>query len=179
LIKKGIKEFALLLLTFQYIYLPLKIKLKGNIQMSLYDDIIIDFKTALKEQNKKNLTVLRGLKSAIKNKQVALRQELTDEQIMEVISSEIKKSKEAIEKFNQGLRQDLVEKEEAEIKILSKYLPPQLSAEEIKEIVTQVIEELSASNPKDLGKIMKSVMPKMAGRADGREVNRIAQELLR
>ena len=147
--------------------------------MSLYDDIINDLKKALKEQNKENLTVLRGLKSSIKNKQVALRQELTDEHIMEVIASEIKKSKEAIEKFHQGSRQDLVEKEETEIKILSTYLPPQLSADEIKEIVTQVIEELSASNPKDLGRVMKSAMPKMAGRAEGREVNRIAQELLR
>jgi len=147
--------------------------------MSLYDDIVIDLKNALREQNKENLTVLRGLKSAIKNRQVALREELTDEQILEVIASEIKKSKEAIEKFNQGSRQDLVEKEEAEIKILSKYLPPQLSTDEIKKIVTQVIEELSASNPKDLGKVMKSVMPKIAGRAEGREVNRIAQELLR
>lgn len=147
--------------------------------MSLYDDIVIDLKKALREQDKENLTVLRGLKSAIKNRQVALREELTDGQILEVIASEIKKSKEAIEKFNQGSRQDLVEKEEAEIKILSKYLPPQLSTDEIKKIVTQVIKELSASSPKDLGKVMKSVMPKIAGRAEGREVNRIAQELLR
>jgi len=92
--------------------------------MSLYDDIIIDFKNALKEQDKQKLSVLRVLKSAIKNKQVALRQELTDEQIMGVISSEIKKGKEAIEKFDLGSRQDLVEKEEVEIKILSEYLRP-------------------------------------------------------
>ncbi|MBW2004847.1 MAG: GatB/YqeY domain-containing protein [Deltaproteobacteria bacterium] len=146
--------------------------------MSLYDDIIIDFTKALKEQDKQRLSVLRGLKSAIKNKQVALRQELTDEQIMGVISSEIKKGKEAIEKFDLGSRRDLVEKEEAEIQILSEYLPPQLSTQDIKEIVTQVIEEISASSPKDLGSVMKSAMAKMAGRADGREVNRIARELL-
>jgi len=146
--------------------------------MSLYDDIIIDSKKALKEQDKEKLSVLRGLKSAIKNKQVALRQELTDDQIMGVISSEIKKGKEAIEKFGQGSRQDLVKKEEAEIKILSKYLPPQLSTEEIKGLLTQVIEEISASSPKDLGRVMKSAMAKLAGRADGREVNRIARELL-
>ena len=146
--------------------------------MSLYDDIIIDSKKALKEQDKEKLSVLRGLKSAIKNKQVALRQELTDDQIMGVISSEIKKGKEAIEKFGQGSRQDLVKKEEAEIKILSKYLPPQLSIEEIKGLLTQVIEEISASSPKDLGKVMKSAMAKLAGRADGHEVNRIARELL-
>ncbi len=71
-----------------------------------------------------------------------------------------------------------MEKEEAELRILSGYLPPQLSTEEIKVIVTQAIEEISASSPKDLGGVMKSVMPKLAGRADGREVNRIARELL-
>ena len=146
--------------------------------MSLYDDIIGDLRYALKEQDKQKLSVLRGLKSAIKNKQVVLRKDLTDEQIMGVISSEIKKGKEAVEKFSQGSRQDLVAKEEEEIKILSKYLPPQLSTEDIREIVTQVIEEISASSPKDLGGVMKSAMAKVAGRADGREVNRIARELL-
>jgi len=146
--------------------------------MSLYDDIINDLQNALKGQDKQKLSVLRGLKSAIKVKQIALRQELTDEQIMGVISSEIKRGKEAIEKFSQGSRQDLVEKEEGEIKILSQYLPPQLSTEDIKEMVTQVIEEISASSLKDLGAVMKSAMAKVAGRADGREVNRIARELL-
>ena len=95
-----------------------------------------------------------------------------------MISSEIKKRKEAIEVFNQGSRPDLADKEEAELKILSGYLPPQLSEEEIKEILANVIEELSASGPKDLGKVMKSAMPKLAGRADGREVNQLARELL-
>ena len=146
--------------------------------MSLYDDIILDLKKSIKEQDKGRLSVLRGLKSAIKNKQVELREEPTDDQIRGVLSSEIKKRKEAIEKFGQGLRQDLVEKEEEELRILSSYLPPQLSTEEIKGVVTQAIEEISASGPKDLGRVMKSVMPKLAGRADGREVNRIARELL-
>lgn len=146
--------------------------------MSLYDDIVLDLKKSIKEQDKGRLSILRGLKSAIKNKQVELRKELSDDQILGVISSEIKKGKEAIEKFIQGAREDLVKKEETEIKILSSYLPPQLSEEEIKEIVTQAIEEISASSPKDLGRVMKSVMPKMVGRADGREVNRIARELL-
>ena len=146
--------------------------------MPLYDDILADLKKSMKEQDKVRLSVLRGLKSAIKNKQVELRKELTDDQIRAVISSEIKKGKEAIDKFGQGSRYDLVEKEEAELTVLSSYLPPQLSTEEIKGIVTEAIEEISASSPKDLGRVMKSVMPKLAGRADGREVNRIARELL-
>ncbi len=146
--------------------------------MGLYDDILLDLKKSIKDQDKGRLSVLRGLKSAIKIKQVELRKELTDDQIRGIISSEIKKGKEAIEKFGLGSRHDLVEKEEAELRVLSSYLPPQLSTEEIKEVVTQAIEEISASGPKDLGRVMKSVMPKLAGRADGREVNRIARELL-
>jgi uncharacterized protein YqeY len=146
--------------------------------MSLYDDIILDLKKSIKEQDKGRLSVLRGVKSAIKNKQVELREELTEDQIRGVLSSEIKKRKEAIEKFGQGLRQDLVDKEEEELRILYSYLPPQLSTEEIKGVVTQAIEEISASGPKDLGRVMKSVMPKLAGKADGREVNKIARELL-
>lgn len=146
--------------------------------MSLYDDIIQDLTSAIKGRDKEKLSVLRVLKTAIKNKQVELRQELNEDQIRGVISSEIKKSKEAIEKFNQGSRPDLVDKEEAELKILLGYLPPQLSGEEIKEVLANVIEELSASGPKDLGRVMKSAMPKLAGRADGREVNQLARELL-
>lgn len=146
--------------------------------MGLYDDIIADFTKSMKHQDRETLSVLRGLKTAIKNKQVELREEPTDDQIRAVISSEIKKRKEAIEKFSQGSRQDLVEKEGNELKILSSYLPPQLSTEEIKGIVAQAIEEISASSPKDVGRVMKTVMPKVVGRADGREVNRIARELL-
>ena len=146
--------------------------------MSLYDTILLDLRKSIKGQDKEKLSVLRGLKTAIKNKQIELRQELNDDQILAVISSELKKRKEAIEMFGEGSRQDLVEKEEAEIEILSSYLPPQLSEEEIKETLAQVIEEVSASSPKDLGKVMKSAMVKLAGRADGREVNRLARELL-
>jgi uncharacterized protein YqeY len=146
--------------------------------MGLYDDITHDLTSAIKGRDTIRLSVLRGLKTAIKNKQVDLRQELNEDQIRGVISSEIKKRKEAIEVFNQGSRPDLADKEEAELKILSGYLPPQLSGEEIKEILANVIEELSASGPKDLGRVMKSAMPKLAGRADGREVNQLARELL-
>jgi uncharacterized protein YqeY len=147
--------------------------------MGLYESIVDDLTKAIKGRDKERLSVLRGLKAAIKNKQVELRlEDLTDEQIFGVIKSEVKKRKEAIEKFLEGSRQDLAEKEEAELKMLSAYLPPQLSEEEIKEILAQVIQEVSAGGPKDLGKVMKSAMLRLAGRADGREVNRLARELL-
>jgi len=146
--------------------------------MGLYGDIILDLTNAIKQQDKEKLLVLRGLKTAIKNRQVELRQEPNEDQIRGVIGSEIKKRKEAIEKFTQGSRPDLAQKEEAEMEILSSYLPPQLSTEEIKEILAQVIEETAANSPKDLGKVMKSAMPRLTGRADGGEVNRLARELL-
>jgi len=147
--------------------------------MGLYETIIGDLTRAIKDRDAERLSVLRGLKAAIKNKQVELRlEDLTDEQIIGVIKSEVKKRKESIEKFVEGSRQDLAAKEESELKILSEYLPPQLSEEEIKEVLAQVIQDLSASGPKDLGKVMKSAMAKFEGRADGREVNRLARELL-
>lgn len=147
--------------------------------MGLYESIVDDLTKAIKGRDKERLSVLRGLKTAIKNKQVELRlEDLTDEQIFGVIKSEVKKRKEAIEKFVEGSRQDLAAKEEAELTMLSGYLPPQLSEAEIKEILAQVIQEVSASGPKDLGKVMKSAMAKFEGRADGREVNRLARELL-
>lgn len=147
--------------------------------MGLYENIVDDLTKAIKARDAEKTSVLRGLKAAIKNKQVELRSEnLTDEQIYGVVQSEVKKRKEAIVQFNQGSRQDLAEKEESELAILSGYLPRQLSEKEIKDIVAQVIDEVSASSPKDLGKVMKSAMAKCAGMADGREVNRLARELL-
>ena len=147
--------------------------------MGLYEGIVGDLTKAIKGRDKERLSVLRGLKAEIKNKQVELRlKDLTDEQIFGVIKSEVKKRKEAIEKFVEGSRQDLAAKEEAELKMLSGYLPPQLSEGEINEILAQVIQEVSASGPKDLGKVMKSAMARFEGRADGRAVNRLARELL-
>jgi uncharacterized protein YqeY len=147
--------------------------------MGLYERIVDDLTKAIKGRDKERLLVLRGVKAAIKNKQVELRLEgLSDEQIYGVIRSEVKRRKEAIEKFAEGSRQDLAEKEKAELTILSDYLPSQLSEEEIKEVLAQVIQEASASGPKDLGKVMKTAMAKFAGMADGREVNRLARELL-
>ena len=148
--------------------------------MSLYARIVDELTKAIKGGDKERLSVLRGVKAAIKNKQVELLlKDLTDEQIYGVIRSEVKKRKEAIEKFIEVSRHELAKKEEAELTILSGYLPPRLSEEEIKEGLTQVIQELSANSPKDLGKVMKTAMTKFAGMADGREVNRLARELLR
>ncbi len=104
--------------------------------------------------------------------------ELIDEQIIEVISSEIKKRKDAIVLYEQGNRQELADKEKKEIEILKEYLPEQLSEEELKEIVVEAIASTGAKEMKDMGKVMADLNPKIKGRADGGQVSKIVKELL-
>ncbi len=118
------------------------------------------------------------LKTALKNKQVEKRRELEDQEVQAVISSLIRKGQEAAKEFREGNRLDLAAKEEEEIKILYEYLPEQLSPAEIEKNLKEIISELSASSLKDLGKVMKAAMARMAGKAQGKEVNEIARKLL-
>lgn len=104
--------------------------------------------------------------------------ELTDEQIIEVISSEIKKRKDAIVLYEQGNRPELTDKEKKEIEILKKYLPEQLSEDELKKIISESILETGAKEMKDMGKVMADLNPKIKGKADGGEVSKIVKELL-
>lgn len=155
-----------------------------------------DLRQALKEKKEIKLSVLRLLISAINNKEIEKRtktwkerpellieelekeSQLNDNEIIEVISSEIKKRKEAILEFEKGGREDLVKKEKAEMEILAKYLPEQLSEEEIKKLAKEAIEKVGAKEPKDLGKVIQELIPKVKGRADGSLVSKIVKELL-
>lgn len=114
----------------------------------------------------------------LSEKELAEKSKLTDEEIIEVISSEVKKRREAILEFEKGKREDLVKKEKAEISVLEKYLPEQLSEEEIKKLAIEVIEKIGATEIKDMGKVMGQIMPKVKGRADGSLVSKIVRELL-
>ncbi|GAH90207.1 unnamed protein product [marine sediment metagenome] len=111
-------------------------------------------------------------------KELAEKSFLTDEEVIEVISSEIKKRKEAILGFEKGERKELAEKEKAEMEVLEKYLPEQLSEEEIERLVKEAIEEVGAEDIKDMGKVMAALMPKVKGKADGGLVSKIVKELL-
>lgn len=111
-------------------------------------------------------------------KELAERSILTNEEIIEVISSEVKKRKEAILEFEKGAREDLVKKEKAEIEVLKKYLPEQLSEEKLQKLVKETIEKAGAKEIKDMGKVMAELMPKIKGRAEGNEVSRIVREIL-
>lgn len=146
--------------------------------MSIKDKLMADLKDAMKSHNKLRKDVITLIRSAIKQKEVDERIELTDEDILTIISKQLKEKKSSIEDFKKGNREDLVKQTEDEMKILLEYLPKQLSQEDLKEIVKDAIEKENISSMKDIGKLMKAIMPQVKGKADGNAVNKIARELL-
>lgn len=146
--------------------------------MSLEQKINEDLKEALKANDSLRVSCLRMLKSSLKNMQVEKRRKLNDKEIHAVISSLVRKGKEAIGEFRKGGREDLCSKEEQELKVFYEYLPKQLTPGEIEETLREIITELSVNSSKDLGKLMKVAMSRMAGQAQGKEVNEIARKLL-
>ena len=146
--------------------------------MSLHQKITDDLKAAMKARDEARVSCLRMIKASLKNLQVEKGRELEEEEILATISSAVRKAQEAIEEFRKGGREDLALKEEQEIKIYQSYLPQQLSSEAIEEILREIIDELSAKTSRDIGKVMKAAMNKMAGQAQGKEVNEIARKLL-
>lgn len=146
--------------------------------MSLNAKIDSDLKEAMKAKDQVRLDCLRMLKTSVKNKQVEKGRALTDEEIQAVASSLLRKGKEAAESFRAGGREDLALKEEAEARILYQFLPGQLTPEEVESTIKEIITDLSAAGPRDLGRVMKTAMARMAGRAEGKEVSEIARRLL-
>jgi len=146
--------------------------------MSLLANIDKDTAEALKAGEKEKVTVLRGLKSDIKYRQIEKKDMLTDEEVIAVVSSYAKKCRDSIEEFKKGNREDLVKKTEFELDVIAKYLPEQLSEEKLREIIKAAIEESGADSPQKMGLVMKIVMPQIKGKADGKLVSKIASELL-
>ncbi len=149
--------------------------------MDLRKQIPENLKDALRNKNALELCVLRMLQSAIRNKEIEIKggkETLNDDEIIEVIASEVKKCKEAANEYNKAERTDLADKEKAEIDILMRYMPKQMDENEIKEEVRRAIEEVQAESIKDLGMVMKIIMPRLKGRADGSLVNRVVREEL-
>jgi hypothetical protein len=132
----------------------------------------------MKCNDKLRLSTIRMIRSAVKNKEIELRKKLEDEEIVRVIQVMVRKGEESVEQFQTGGRTDLVEKEKREIEILKSFLPQPLGQEEILQIIDQSIQETQASSPKDIGKVMKSVMPKIGGKADGKLINQLVKERL-
>jgi uncharacterized protein YqeY len=140
--------------------------------MLLRDRINEDLTAAMKSRSADRLSVLRMMKTAVRNKEIDLRKELDDAQVIQVLSTLIKQRKDSIEQFSRGGRKDLADKEAAEIRIIEEYLPESVSDEEIARVVDEVIRETGATSAKDIGPAMKHAMARFAGKVvDGKKVN--------
>jgi uncharacterized protein YqeY len=146
--------------------------------MSLKEKLDQDFKKALKGKDTVRVSVIRLLKTAIKNREVEKRDELSEEEILQAVNSQAKTRKESIGEFQKAGRDDLVKKEEQELSILTEYLPEQLTPKELEKIVDNAIGEAGAEGPKDMGNVMKALMPKVTGRADGKIVSQMVKDKL-
>lgn len=150
--------------------------------LNLKEKINSDLKQAMKEKKQEILLVLRMLLTALKEKEISLRRgeeiNLTEEQIIEVIASEAKKRKDSAAVYEQGGRADLARKEKEEISILEKYLPLQLSDEELEKIVKEEIISFGEADLKDMGKIIGRIMPRVKGKADGGRVSEMVKKIL-
>jgi len=146
--------------------------------MSLQQRLDDDLKVAIKSSDNLKTSAIRMVKAAIKNKQIEKRSELSDEEIISVISTLSKQRRESIELFSKGGREDLAEKEKKELLILQSYLPSQLSPEELDHLINEAIKEASAEGVRDMGKVMRILMPRLKGAADGKVVNQRVIELL-
>lgn len=140
--------------------------------------ILVDLKNAMKNQNKDLLNVVRMVKGAIQLEEIKVKHVLNDDEVITIIAREIKTRKESIKEFEKGGRTDLVEKTEKEIELLNKYMPEQLSEEEIIKTVNDVFDELKPSSVSDMGKIMGKLTPILKGKADLGLVNKIVKEKL-
>ncbi len=147
--------------------------------MTLKEQVAKDFNEALKSRDDLKVSTLRLLRTEIKKREVSgQKRELTDSEVVEAVSTLVKQRRESIRLFREGQRNDLADKEEAEIQILLSYLPQPLSQAEIEAQIDQVIGEIQAVGPKDHGKVMKTVMARVAGRADGKAVAEIVKQEL-
>jgi uncharacterized protein YqeY len=145
---------------------------------SIKDKITEDMKKALVAGDKVKLSVTRLLKSEIRYKEIEKGSQLSDDEVISVLSSSIKRHKDSIEQFEKGGREDLSASEKAELEIIWQYMPKQLEEEELSQIVDSAIEETGVLSPSDLGRVMKIVMPKVKGRADGAKVRELVSSKL-
>lgn len=145
--------------------------------MTLKDRLMEDLKEAMKSKQQVRKSVITLIRSAVKQKEVDERVELSDDDVLDVISKQVKQRKDALEDFKKAARDDLIAQTEEEIAILSSYLPEQLSDEELEKIVRDVIEKVGATSMKDMGKVMGTATPMVKGRADGKRINEIVKKI--
>jgi len=146
--------------------------------MSLKENLMEDFKSTMKNKDTIRKNTITMVRAAIKQIEVDERRDVSDEEIIDIISKQLKEKRMAIEEFKRGSREDLVKLTEAESEILLEYLPKQLTEDEVEEIVIETIKEINATSMKDIGLIMKAVMPKVKGKTDGNIVNKVVKKVL-
>ncbi len=146
--------------------------------MSLKEQLNETMKEAMKARDDLRLSAVRMVRSTVKNREIEQKKELNDQEIIEVISSLAKQRRESIRMYGEGGRQDLVDKEEAELAVLLGFLPAQLSQDEIEALVDRIIAETGAQGAKDLGRVMKAISPLTAGKADGKTVSETVRRKL-
>jgi uncharacterized protein len=148
--------------------------------MSLKEQLMADMKQAMKDREvgKLRLSVIRMVRASIRNVEIDHKKDLNDDEVLDILAKEVKMRRDAMEDFQKGNRPDLVEQLEQEIVVLKGYLPQQLTAAQVSELVAQAVEETQATTAKDMGKVMAVLMPKVKGRADGKMVNAIVRERL-
>ena len=149
--------------------------------MSIKDLLTEDMKQAMrdKESGKLRLSVIRMARANIKNIEIDEKRELNDDEVLAVLVKEVKMRQDSLEEFAKAGREELVEQAKQEIAILRKYLPEQLSDEDLRALVEEAVAETGAAGPKDMGKVMAALMPKTRGRADGKRINTMVRELLK
>lgn len=145
---------------------------------ALKDRLSTELREAMKARDKTRMATIRLLMTAVREREVEVGHELSDEELHEVVSTQAKRRKESAQAYDEGARPELAEQERAELAILQTYLPEQLSAEELDAIIDEAVSAIGASGPDDLGKVMGSVMGRVKGRADGSEVRRRVAERL-
>lgn len=146
--------------------------------MALKDQLMDDLKQSMKDKDNLKKSVITLIRSAIKQYEVDNRVEADDDKVIDTISKQLKQRRDSLVEFEKAQREDLVDQTKKEIDVLVSYLPEQMSAEEVKNIVVQTISETGASSVKDMGRLMAALMPKLKGKADGKLINEIAKELL-
>jgi uncharacterized protein YqeY len=146
--------------------------------MALKETLDAELKSAMKEKDALRLSVVRMLKSAIKYREIEIGKPLDDAGVLAVISSEIKRRRDSVEQYRAGNRQDLVDQEEGEIRILQAWLPAQLSPDELRAKVDAAIAQVGAKGPKDMGAVMKALLPEVQGKAEGKVVSDLVKSRL-
>jgi len=146
--------------------------------MNLGERLNEDMKQLMRSGDKFALSVVRMIRSAIKNVEIDTRKTLSDDEVLDILSREIKQRRDALQEFEKAGRDDLADQAKAEIEVIQRYMPQPLTEDELARIVEETIRETGAASKSDMGKVMSALMPKVKGRADGKQVNAAVQRLL-